>query len=151
MHFHENSTKFIKNIQSYHTSEQKAILELMQAGAELSNLGRHEKALTCYDEALSIAPNDSNVLVNKANSLVNMGRYEDAMEYCNQALSQNPDSDMALYNKACVLALIGEFSESIELLEKAIDLNSDLREIAKTDGAFLPMRNLERFRILFGL
>jgi len=143
-------TKLVKNIKSYNTSERKKILELIQTGSELSQIGNYTNAIVYYDKALVIDPDDSNVLVNKGDALTNLGRYEEAKQCYDKVLSQNPNSSMALYNKACIMALKGETDKSLSLLEKAINLDSNLIEAAKTEGAFLTMRNFERFRIIFG-
>jgi len=57
---------------------------------------------------------------------------------------------MALYNKACIIALNGETDESLIFLEKAISLDSMLIEAAKTEGAFVNMRDYQRFRMILG-
>lgn len=143
-------TKFVEKIKSYNTSERRKILELIQIGAEFSQTGNYTNAIVYYDKALVIDPDDSNVLVNKGDALTNLGIYEEAKQCYDKVLSQNPNSSMALYNKACIMALKGEPDESISLLEKAVNLDSNLIQAVKTEGAFFTMRNLERFRIIFG-
>ena len=143
-------TKLVENIKSYNTPEGRRVLSLIQTGAELSQKGNYSNAIICYDIALAIDPDDSNVLVNKGDALTNLARYEEAKQCYDKALAQKPDSSMALYNKACVIALNGETDESLSLLEKAISLDSNLIEAAKTEGAFVSMRDFERFRMIFG-
>ncbi len=143
-------TKLVENIKSYNTPERRKILSLLQTGAELTQIRNYSSAIICYDEALVIDPDDSNVLVNKGDALTNLGIYEEAKQCYDKVLSQNPNSSMALYNKACIMALKGEPDESISLLEKAVNLDSNLIQAVKTEGAFFTMRNLERFRIIFG-
>jgi len=141
-------TKLIKNIKSYNTLERKKILELIQTGAELSQIGNYMKAIVYFDKALMIDPNDSNVLVNKGNALTNLDRYEEAKQCYDKVLAQKPNSSMALYNKACIMAMKGKTDESLSLLEKAISLDSNLIEAAKTEGPFLTMHNFEKFRMI---
>jgi len=143
-------TKLVENIKSYNTPEGRRVLSLIQTGAELSQKGNYSNAIICYDIALAIDPDDSNVLVNKGDALTNLARYEEAKQCYDKVLAQKPDSSMALYNKACVIALNGETDESLSLLEKAISLDSNLIEAAKTEGAFVSMRDFERFRMIFG-
>jgi len=142
--------KLIENIKSYNTPERRKILSLLQTGAELTQISNYLSAIICYDEALVIDPDDSNVLVNKGDALTNLGRYEEAMKCYDKALAQNPNSSMALYNKACVIAMQGEADESLSLLEKAISLDSNLIEAAKTEGAFLNLRDFQRFKMILG-
>ena len=143
-------TKLVENIKSYNTPERRKILDLIQTGAELTQKRNYSNAIICYDMALAIDPDDSNVLVNKGDALTNLGRYEEAKQCYNKVLAQNPDSSMALYNKACIMALNGETDESLSLLEKAISLDSNLIEAAKTEGAFVNMRDYQRFRMIMG-
>jgi len=143
-------TKLVENIKSYNTPERRRVLDLIQTGAELSLKGNYSNAIICYDIALAIDPDDSNVLVNKGDALTNLGRYEEAKQCYDKVLAQKPDSCMALYNKACILALNGETDESLSLLEKAISLDSNLIEFARTEGAFVSMRDFHRFRMIFG-
>jgi len=144
-------TKLVENIKSYNTPERKKILVLIQTGADLTQIGNYSNAIICYDMALAIDPDDSNVLVNKGDALTNLGRYEEAKQCYVKVLAQKPDSSMALYNKACIIALQGEADESLSLLEKAINLDSKLIEAAKTEGAFVFMRDFQRFRMILGL
>jgi len=143
-------TKLVENIKSYNTPERRKILDLIQTGAELSQKGNYSNAIICYDMALAIDPDDSNVLVNKGDALTNLGRHEEAKKCYDKVLTQNPDSSMALYNKACIIALNGETDESLSLLEKAINLDSNLIKAAKTEGAFVNMRDYQRFRMILG-
>ncbi len=143
-------TKLIENIKSYNTPERRKILDLIQTGAELSQKGNYSNAIICYDMALAIDPDDSNVLVNRGDALTNLGRYEEAKQCYDKVLAQKPNSSMALYNKACVIAFQGESDESLSLLERAISLDSNLIEAAKTEGAFVNFRDFQRFRMIFG-
>ena len=143
-------TKLVENIKSYNTPERRKILSLIQTGAELSQKGNYSNAIICYDMALAIDPYDSNVLVNKGDALTNLCRYEEAKKCYDKTLAQNPNSSMALYNKACIVALNGETDESLSLLEKAISLDSNLIEAAKTEGAFVNIRDYQRYKMILG-
>ena len=144
------ATKLVENINSYNTPEKRIILSLIQTGAELSQIGNYMNAIICYDKALVIDPDDSNVLVNKGDALTNLGSYEEATQCYDKVLAQKPNSSMALYNKACTRALQGETEESLSLLEKAISLDSKFIVAAKTEGAFVHMRDFQRFRMILG-
>jgi len=133
-------TKRIEHIKSYNTPEKRKILDLIQTGAELSQVGDYVNAISCYDEGLKIDPNDSNVLVNKGDALTNISNYDEAKQCYDKVLAKNPNSSMALYNKACLIALQGETEESLNLLEKAINIDSKLIDAAKTEGAFENLR-----------
>ncbi len=143
-------TKLVKNINSYNTPKKRKILELLQTGAELSQMRNYLNAISCYDRALEIDPVDSNLLVNKGDALTNLGRYEEARQCYDKVLEKNPNSSMALYNKSCIIALQGKTEESLDILERAISLDSKLIEAAKTEPAFVSLRDFQRFKIILG-
>jgi len=143
-------TKRIENIKSYNSPERRKILSLIQTGAELSQVGDYVNAISCYDKALEIDPNDSNVLVNRGDALTNISNYDEAMQCYDKVLAKNPKSSMALYNKACVIALQGETEESLNLLEKAINIDSKLIDAAKTESSFVNLRDFHRFKMILG-
>ena len=43
-------------------------------GALLQDLGRHAEALVSYDKALALAPDDTSIVVNRANALAMLER-----------------------------------------------------------------------------
>jgi len=143
-------TKCIENIKSYSTPEKRKILALIQTGAELSQVGDYVNAISCYDKALEIDPNDSNVLVNRGDALTNISNYDDARQCYDKVLSKNPKSSMALYNKACLISLQGETEESLNLLERAINIDSKLINAAKTESSFVNLRVFHRFKMFLG-
>ena len=63
--------------------------ELYENGILLHNLGKFEEAIECYDKALAIDPQNSNILSNKGLSLHNQGKFEEAIECYDKALAIN--------------------------------------------------------------
>ncbi len=56
-----------------------------------SHMGKHSQSLAQFDRALSINPNDANVLVWSAEVLIYWGRPEEALDRCNRASRLNPN------------------------------------------------------------
>ena len=54
-------------------------------------MGRHEEALSCYDEAIRLAPGVAEALYNKANSLYYFDRVEESKLLLNEAARLNPE------------------------------------------------------------
>lgn len=54
-------------------------------------MGKHEEALQACDRAFKLNPNDSEVLVNKANILIELNKKEEAVKVLDQALQVNPN------------------------------------------------------------
>ncbi len=71
-------------------------------GITLSNLGRYEEAISCYNKALEINPNYALAQTNKGNTLCSVARYEEAISCYNKALEINPNYALAQTNIAIV-------------------------------------------------
>ncbi len=62
-----------------------------------------EKALSWYDKALSIQPNNTDVLVDSGVCLKNMHRSQEALERFEHAVKLDPSKPQAHYNRVVVL------------------------------------------------
>ena len=96
----------------------------------LSDTGRHQDAIKCFDMILSIGTNDANAmstLNHKGIALAELGEYQEAIKCYDLVLSENKNSVDALNNKAGVLANLGEYREAIKCLDRglSIDGNND--------------------------
>lgn len=65
---------------------------LRKRGVTLDNLGLHELAGTDLNEALILAPNDTDILTDAAVNAFAQGQDAKALEYANKALSLNPSA-----------------------------------------------------------
>jgi tetratricopeptide (TPR) repeat protein len=52
----------------------------VEHGNSLDNQGEFEKAVTAYDSALEIVPDDADVLFDKGQTLVKLGKVPEALE-----------------------------------------------------------------------
>ena len=66
------------------------ILELVNQGKDYLENGQYEEALGCFEQAILLNQNDSELWNFKAVSLRSMGRYEEAMECFNKSLEIDP-------------------------------------------------------------
>jgi tetratricopeptide (TPR) repeat protein len=69
---------------------QSIVETLNDKGDSLNDLGRYEEAITYYDKALSIEPNDILALSNKGIALDDLGNYTEAIEYYDRSLEIDP-------------------------------------------------------------
>lgn len=77
-----------------------------------------------YDRALELAPENIDVLVNKAVTLYNnRQRNDEVMVICDQALQIQPYNARMLYMKGTVLKTMGKVSEAKAYLDKASELD----------------------------
>ncbi len=90
------------------------------------DLGQFEKAVECYDRALTIEPNDYGIYVNKGVALSEMGDLNDAIRCYDKGLLIKPDSWQLYNNKALVLWKLGRNAEAVDCFDKANRLKTEL-------------------------
>lgn len=66
------------------------ISELVKKGAQLIIEGDFEKALSYFEQAIIIKPNDPDLLNKKGVALRGLGRYNEALECFNKSLQLDP-------------------------------------------------------------
>jgi tetratricopeptide (TPR) repeat protein len=92
-------------------------------GLALQKLGRHEKAVACFDEALRLHPGFFEALNNIGLSLNEIGRSDEALERLDKARTLNPLSWEVNYNCGLVLGKLKRYREEIESYDRALLLN----------------------------
>lgn len=85
-------------------------------------LGRYQEALTCYDRALQIDPNNAMSLVNKGADLVSLGRDEEALALYEQAAKIRPDWAIPWHNIGLAQQRLGREIEAREALARSREL-----------------------------
>ncbi|XP_055372674.1 outer dynein arm-docking complex subunit 4 [Condylostylus longicornis] len=73
----------------------------------------YEKALTRYDQALDLNPNDANALVARSKCYLLLGEPAKALEDAETALSVDKTNIRAIYQKAEALYYLGQFEQSL--------------------------------------
>jgi tetratricopeptide (TPR) repeat protein len=96
--------------------------------AEIENVSANtsnylDEAIKLYDRALSISPNDVDILVNKGIAFLKLERYPEANQVFDQALNINPDHAGCLYNKGLALEEQGNAAEATEYKDKAQEID----------------------------
>jgi quercetin dioxygenase-like cupin family protein len=76
------------------------------------------------------------------------GDYEGAIAFLEDCLRRDPGYPGALYNLACCESLAGRGDVAVEHLQEAIEAEPGLRESARDDEDFAPLRDDSRFREL---
>ena len=84
-----------------------------------SHMGKHSQSLAQFDRALSINPNDANVLVWSAEVLIYWGRPEEALDRCNRASRLNPNCpDFYYWLIGFSYFHLGQYEEALAALER---------------------------------
>ena len=81
-------------------------------------MGDYEKALTYFDMALDVDPEDKSTLVNKANALFELEEYDDAIEYYEIVLDMDSKHLGALKGMAASLENTGDEREAAKYYER---------------------------------
>jgi tetratricopeptide (TPR) repeat protein len=82
------------------------------------------------------------------NPLYEAGEYAAAAEQARELVDAYPQYGIPLYNLACYESLAGRTTEAIEHLRQALDRSEELRELAKSDSDFNPIRDEPAFKEL---
>ncbi len=99
------------------------LIQGIEEGNALFNLGRFDDAIASYNKALEIKPDKDEAWYKRGNALFNLGRFDDAIASYNKALEIKPDKDEAWNNRGNVLFNLGRFDDAIASYNKAISLN----------------------------
>jgi len=66
------------------------VQEHVQKGDKFVDDGKYEEALLYYEEALTLEPNEPDLLNKKGVALRSLGRYDEAIECFNKSLKISP-------------------------------------------------------------
>ncbi len=89
-------------------------------GAVLARTGRQIEALSAYQTAIMLSPQDFEAYSDLGVVLQELGRLDDSEASCRQAIELNPDHADAHYNLGITLSRAGRLNEAKESFTKAI-------------------------------
>ena len=112
-------------------------------GLDLKKLGRYEEAITSYNKALEIKPNDHDAWHNRGLALGNLGRYEEEIASYDKALEIKPNDHDAWYNRGIALRDLGRYEEEIASYDKSLEIEPDDHRVWNNRG--IALRNLGRY------
>jgi hypothetical protein len=82
--------------------------------------------------------------------LYQAGEYAEAADRGRGLIERHPHYPELTYNVACCESLAGRPADAVEHLRQALDQSEDLRELAKSDSDFDPIRDEPAFKELVG-
>jgi len=91
-------------------------------GNALSELGKYQEAIVCYDKAIEINPIYDAAWYSKGAVLVRLGKDQEAIVCFDKALEIDPRYD-TWYSKGAVLSKLGKYQEAVYCFDKALALN----------------------------
>jgi len=104
-------------------------------GLVLANLGKPEKAIKCYDEAITHLLDPDKLKAawnNKGLSLMTLKRYDEAIECFDRATAIDDNLKEAWYNKGLAYALKGEREKAIDCVSKALKIDPNYTNAQRT-------------------
>lgn len=103
----------------------------------LTQLGRFEEALSCYEQVCALVPKGADGYVQQADILQQMGRTADALGMYAKALVIRPDYPEAHFNRGVALQSLGRRLEAVMAYRQAIRLKPDYAEAHNNLGVML--------------
>ena len=109
--------------------------------------GDYQSALTAYDLALQINPNDVETLVNKGSAFIDAKNYAAALEVLEDAIRVKPDMVEAWSNKGIALNNLKYYKEALVSYNEAIRLNPNYFEAWSNRS--VPLNKLKYYKEAF--
>lgn len=103
-----------------------------------------------YDRILELRPDDPEALAWKADAALELGEQRWALSLCDRVLEVDEDNSHALYQRACAWAGLGETDNALRDLAQAVSRAGALRQHARAEEMFVPLREMQRFQELVG-
>lgn len=125
-------------------------------------LNEYERAISCYEEAIKLSPDNIKAYIKKIDVLRLNGDLEKSLLVCSQALKISPNNADVYFYQANVLSEQFEFKKALDSYEKSIELNPKnadafcnkaniLENLRKFDEAIIAAKNAIKIKPNFSL
>lgn len=84
-----------------------------------------EKAMTAYDRAIELAPNEVSLYINRGLARYQKNNYKGALEDYNQALSIDPGNMVAHFNRALLRFFVADLNNALADFKAVLDKEPD--------------------------
>mgnify|MGYP003571088311 CR=1 FL=1 len=109
-----------------------------------------EGKIGIYDQILELRPEDHEAMGWKADAVLELGEHRWALNLCDEVLAADSEDSQALYQRACAHMGLGEHEQALDDLAMAIASADSLRDLAREETFFEPLRDDPRFLSLLG-
>jgi tetratricopeptide (TPR) repeat protein len=117
---------------------------LSNRGASLDELGFHEEAITCHQQALALDPNDVETHINLGIAYCSQGRVDEGISEYKVALTLNPNYAEAHNNLGRAYFDQGKLDEAVSEYREALRLDSSLTQPYENLG-YVRMEEFAKF------
>src|SRR5262249_23873817 len=105
-------------------------------GDALRHLERHEEALTAFQRAFDVKPDDVNLLMAMAWCYKRSSQLPRAITCMEQAYKISPQEAVILYNLSCYWSLAGNKTQSLSWLGRALRMDKSIRQLIDDETDF---------------
>ena len=106
-------------------------------GILYNQLGKHQKAINCFEKAIQINPNSANAYYSLGVIFTQLGESQKAINCFEKAIQINPNHIDAHNNLGTILNELGESQKAISCYEKAIQINPNFANAYYNLGTIL--------------
>ncbi|MDQ7096014.1 tetratricopeptide repeat protein [Desulfosporosinus sp. PR] len=117
-------------------------------GATLAFQGSYDQGLALIQQALEINPDYVYGNFNRGLAYELAGRWDDAIAAYQKALQLDKRDTWSYYGIASIYGRLGNIDKVLEYLQPAITLDPDVKEVAREEKDFAPVRENPRFQAL---
>lgn len=86
---------------------------------------KYSQAITAYEDAIQVNPDNPSVYLSMARALIYTGKYEDALENAERALILNNNNPLAHTLKAWSLDFIGDYTQAEAAIKSALEIDPE--------------------------
>ncbi|MGH7992439.1 MAG: tetratricopeptide repeat protein [Limisphaerales bacterium] len=108
------------------------VANLLAEGQSLLNGDEPEKALECFDQALSFDPKSAEVLIKRAGALEKLNRFEEALASYDDAIAADGSMTIAYLHKGGLFNRMSRYEEALQCYEHALHTHDQRTTGVKT-------------------
>jgi tetratricopeptide (TPR) repeat protein len=116
-------------------------------GIALCYSNNYDEGMKSIDKALELKPDFGYARFNKALAYELHGSYDESLQWYDKNL-QVENYIWSYYGKASIYGRRGDVEKTIKYLKIAVDMSPDIKEIAREEGDFNPVKNSKEFQDL---
>lgn len=115
--------------------------ELITEANRMKREGKIDRAISLYQQLISINPNFAWAHYSLGDALAKEGKLDMAVACYSKSLEINPNSAWFCYNLGCALAQQGKLEEAVEFLQKAVDIQPSFDKFSRKLSQVLTQLN----------
>lgn len=148
LYYERNFTEALNLFNQALTIDPQCYQALNAKGATLAFQGRYDEGLDLIQQALRINPAFvyAHFNLGLANELA--GRWNDSIAAYQKALELDDRDTWSYYGIASIYGRQGNVEKVLEYLKPAIEIDEDVKEVARDEHDFAPVRQDPRFQAL---